>query len=102
MSHSTDKLISFIRELLRINQSFPINYALAFLVICQNEGLSQNDVGKIIKLTPSTVSRIVQKLSGEDSYQLIKINPDPKDRRRKNMFLTDHGKLLYSKIKKII
>lgn len=70
----------------------PISYALAYLEVAKDEGLSITTLAERLNLPLSTVSRKVAALSDPKKYNLIQVIIDRDEKRRKIISLTDKGK----------
>ena len=105
------KGINFIREVIHKDIAFP--QLTIFLIVAENEGITQGELADRLKLPKGTVSRNVIKLGDllvQDSkgvwkqkgYDLVKQIPDSHDPRASACHLTNHGKSVYSALKKAI
>ena len=87
--------MSLLRQLERVDPEFPLNYSICLVEIARAEGLSLTKLSERTGLALSTVSRIVGALSqyrqNGQSYGLIELKVSPKERRRKELYLTPKG-----------
>lgn len=64
------------------------SYAYLMMAVDENEGISQKELCKILHLTPSTVTRLIEKLIGKDLiYHQV-------EGRMSRIYTTDKGKTL--------
>jgi DNA-binding MarR family transcriptional regulator len=80
-----------------LDPDLPIQYALSFLTIAQNEGLSIRDLSERLGIAQSSASRNVAALSkwhsfGKEGHDLVQSEEDPRERRRKIVTLTPKGR----------
>lgn len=85
-----------MRELQKIDPEFPLQYAVCLAIISQYEGLSLTELSNTAGMSLSTTSRIVGALSkyrqSGQAYELVTVKISPKERRRKQIFLTQKGR----------
>lgn len=60
-----------------------------FIQICSNEGISQKDLSKLIKIDKTTTAKAIKKLENEGYIYRVQ---DPEDKRYNNLYLTEKGK----------
>lgn len=98
--------IDLLRHLQKIDNEFPLQYALCLAEISVNEGMSLTTLAEKVNLSLSTISRIVGSLSeyrqNGQPYGLVEIKVSPEERRRKELHLTPKGRALIQKISKIL
>lgn len=99
-----------IRTALRVVEAFrtidvemPIQTAATFLIIAENEGISQQDIKDRLGMASSTASRNVAALSerhrlGKPGYNLVVQREDLEDRRRKTHHLTPQGRAVLRQV----
>lgn len=92
-----DPLVRVLEALRTLDPDLPIQYALSFLTIAQNEGLSIRDLSERLGIAQSSASRNVAALSkwhsfGKAGHDLVQAEEDPRERRRKIITLTDRGR----------
>jgi len=102
-----DPLVRVLEALRTLDPDLPIQYALSFLTIAQNEGLSIRDLSERLGIAQSSASRNVAALSkwhsfGKAGHDLIQAEEDPRERRRKIITLTDKGRALASDLADLI
>lgn len=94
-AEQTDAL-RVLKTFQKLDNEFPLQYAICLLEIAMHEGMSLTELSDKAGMALSTVSRIVGALSNDRQkgvpYQLIEARVMPKNRRRKQLFLTAHGK----------
>lgn len=82
-----------------LDPDLPIQYALSFLTIAQNEGMSIRELSERLGIAQSSASRNVAALSrwhsfGKAGHDLVQAEEDPRERRRKILTLTPKGRTL--------
>jgi DNA-binding MarR family transcriptional regulator len=102
-----DPLVRVLEALRLLDPDLPIQYALSFLTIAQNEGLSIRDLSERLGIAQSSASRNVAALSkwhsfGKEGHDLVQAEEDPRERRRKIITLTDKGRTLASHLADLI
>jgi DNA-binding MarR family transcriptional regulator len=91
----------------RLDPDLPIQYALSFLTIAENEGLSMRDLSERLGIAQSSASRNVAALSqwhsfGKPGHDLVEAREDPRERRRKIITLTTKGAALIRDLRVIM
>ena len=86
-----------------------VNGVVAFLYICENEGVGVNELARICRLSNPTASRSVRSLAAVDvcgavspSLGLVWYARDPNDGRGKLIFLTEAGRRLRDELDEFI
>jgi len=102
-----DPLVRVLEALRLLDPDLPIQYALSFLTIAQNEGLSIRDLSERLGIAQSSASRNVAALSkwhsfGKEGHDLVQAEEDPRERRRKIITLTDKGRTLAAHLSDLI
>lgn len=102
-----DPLVRVLEALRTLDPDLPIQYALSFLTIAQNEGLSIRDLSERLGIAQSSASRNVAALSkwhsfGKAGHDLVQAEEDPRERRRKIITLTDSGRALAAQLSALI
>ncbi|MEM6812256.1 MAG: helix-turn-helix domain-containing protein [Pseudomonadota bacterium] len=101
-----NKLQKALGELTNIDPEFPIQWALVFLTIADNEGAALKDISEETGISMSVMSRTIGALSNArrmgKPYGIILVKSAKDDRRRKELFLSAKGKRLLDKIKKAL
>lgn len=90
-----------------LDPDLPIQYALSFLTIAQNEGLSIGELAERLGIAQSSASRNVAALSrwhsfGKAGLDLVQSQEDPRERRRKIVTLTDKGRAFLDNLAGIV
>jgi Transcriptional regulators len=67
-------------------------YAFLLMAVYEQDGLSQKELGEALHLTPSTVTRFVEKLEGKRLVATLQ------EGRMSRVFLTDKGRELQEQI----
>jgi DNA-binding MarR family transcriptional regulator len=86
-----------------LDPDMPIQYALSFLTIARNPGLSIRELSERLGIAQSSASRNVAALSAWHSFRkpghgLVEANEDPRERRRKIVSLTAKGEALLGRL----
>jgi len=94
-----DMLIKVIGVLRAIDDVMPTQVAQSFLCVALHPGLTMQELSDQTGLSQSACSRNVAALGewhrfGKPGYGLVEAVPDPKEGRRKIMFLTPRGRTL--------
>src|ERR1700735_1350075 len=100
-------VIRVLEEFRRLDPDMPIQYALSFLTIAQNEGLSMGDLAQRLGIAQSSASRNIAALSkwhsfGKAGHDLVAALQDPSDRRRKIVSLTPRGHRLVAALRALV
>lgn len=102
-----DPLVRVLEAFRLLDPDLPIQYALSFLTIAQNEGLSIRDLSEHLGIAQSSASRNVAALSkwhsfGKEGHDLVQAEEDPRERRRKIVTLTPKGRALALRLADLI
>lgn len=94
------KALSAVRE---IDEVIPIQTVQVLLSIALRPGLTMQELGDMTGLSQSSCSRNVAALGewhrfGKEGYNLVEAVEDPRERRRKIMYLTHKGRQRVAKI----
>ena len=98
------QLFDLFRE---IQVDLPIGAARVFMAVVMDEGAYQNDVADRIGMPKATCSRNMRLLSprlgpGKDGHGLVEFRVSAIDARFKNVYLTDTGRALKTRIMEIL
>jgi len=101
------KAVRLIEEFRKFDLEMQLQMVLIFLLIADNEGCTFVELIRETGLRSSSVSRNVAALGqthrkGLPGHDLVVAKEDPIDRRTKQIYLTQKGKLLVKAIKEII
>lgn len=98
------KLQNILAELTAIDPEFPLQWAIVFLEIAQNEGASLKDIAEETGISMSVMSRTIGALSNYrrmgKPYGIVIVKLAKDDRRRKELYLSAKGKRLIEKLSK--
>lgn len=99
-----DMLIRVLEALRKLDPDMPIQYALSFLTLAQNEGMSMGELSARLGIAQSSASRNVAALSrwhsfGKPGHDLVVAEEDPRERRRKLVRLTEKGHALIEELR---
>ncbi|GAA4254021.1 winged helix DNA-binding protein [Azospirillum formosense] len=91
----------------KLDPDLPIQYALSFMTIAQNEGISIGELAERLGIAQSSASRNVAALSrwhsfGKAGLDLVQAQEDPRERRRKIVTLTDTGRAFLEELRAIV
>lgn len=99
-------ILDLLHQLQKIDQEFPLQYAICLVEISLDEGCSLTTLAEKAGLTLSTISRIVGALSdyrqNGQPYGLVEIRVSAEERRRKELYLTARGKTALQKLGKVL
>lgn len=99
-----NKLQKVLNELTAVDSEFPLQWAISFLEIAQNEGASLKDISEETGISMSVMSRTIGALSNYrrmgKPYGIVVVKQAKDDRRRKELFLSAKGKRLIEKLQK--
>ncbi len=104
---STDQLVRALEVFRELDPDMPIQYALSFLTLARNPGLSIRDLSERLGIAQSSASRNVAALSEWHSFRkpghdLIQAKEDPRERRRKIVTPTRKGEALLARLEAIM
>jgi DNA-binding MarR family transcriptional regulator len=99
--------ISLLKALREIDPYIPTQTAECLLVVAQHPGITMQKLSDETGLAQSSCSRNVAMLSkfhrlGKPGYDLVEAVDDPRERRRKIVYLTPHGRKLVNTVMKNI
>ncbi|MCI5061253.1 MAG: MarR family transcriptional regulator [Alphaproteobacteria bacterium] len=101
-----NKLKNALAELSEIDTEFPLQWALVFIEIAQNEGASLKDIAEVTGISMSVMSRTIGALSNSrrmgKPYGVVIVKLAKDDRRRKELYLSAKGKRLADKMLKAL
>ncbi len=99
-----NQLQKVLNELTTIDAEFPLQWAIVFLRIAQDEGASLKDIADQTGISMSVMSRTIGALSNYrrmgKPYGIVTVKMAKDDRRRKELFLSAKGKRLIEKLQK--
>lgn len=100
-------LMRVLEEFRKLDPDLPIQYALSFLTLAANEGLSLGELATRLGIAQSSASRNVAALSawhsfGKPGLDLVEAREDPRERRRKLVTLTPKGHALVETLRAIL
>ncbi len=101
----TNKL-NVLSEFRKIDPEMPMQMAVVFLVVADEEGINMADLSKKAAIAQSSASRNVAALSkwhrlNKAGHDLLHTKEDPTERRRKLVYLTPKGKQVAKAIAKL-
>ena len=100
-------LMHVLEEFRKLDPDLPIQYALSFLTLAQNEGMSMRELAERLGIAQSSASRNVAALSkwhsfGKPGLDLVQAEEDPRERRRKIISLTPKGHELIATLREMM
>jgi len=99
-----EKLQKVLGEFTTVDSEFPLQWAMVFLDIANDEGCALKDVSERTGISMSVMSRTVGALSNYrrmgKPYGVVVVKMAKDDRRRKELFLSAKGKRLLDKLQK--
>lgn len=102
MEKEIERFLVLLRELQKLDQEFPLQYAVCLAEIARNEGLSLTALADRTGMPLSTISRIVGALSLHRQkgtpYGLVRTAISAAERRKKEIYLTARGKAVVGTI----
>ncbi len=99
MEEEIKNFLMVLKPLQNINSEFPLQYVTCLCHIALNQGLCITDLAQKTGMALSTVSRITTALSKTDgTYELVRIEIAPYEKRRKCIYLTNKGLTLMKEI----
>jgi DNA-binding MarR family transcriptional regulator len=104
-----DSLLEAILALKALDARISVNEIIAFLYVCENEGLSVQELAFVGGLTQSTASRSLRSLGRPDSpwsqapaLGLVEAFLNPHDGRSHVVHLTEEGRDLRERLDELI
>jgi DNA-binding MarR family transcriptional regulator len=86
---------AIVRRLRAAYPSFTLRQALAFLYVCENEGLSLKELSIVSRVNSQTLSPAMKALAeGTPNGALLNLRGDPADRRLMLLYPSGPGRLL--------
>ncbi|QQP89560.1 winged helix-turn-helix transcriptional regulator [Skermanella rosea] len=100
-------LMRVLEEFRKLDPDLPIQYALSFLTLAENEGISMRELAERLGIAQSSASRNVAALSkwhsfGKPGLDLVQAEEDPRERRRKIISLTPKGHALIATLRDLM
>lgn len=97
----------FLQELRSIDPFIPSQTVECLLVVAARPGITMGDLSEATGLAQSSCSRNIAALSkwhrlGKEGYDLVEAVDDPRERRRKIIYLTQKGHKVVNRIMQTI
>ena len=103
---SIETLLMLLQEFQTLDPEFPLQYAICFLEIAMDEGLSHTKLKDKTGISLSTISRIIGALSDHrqrgEPFGLIEVSFIPGSRRTKQICLTNKGRAIFNRLELIL
>ena len=82
-------------------------HVVAFLYVCENEGLNVSELAQVCAIGRPTASRIARSLAagrpgGRSEDGLIECRPNPRDQKGRVLYLTERGRQLRNQLETLI
>lgn len=94
-------VLATIEQIRLASGDISLTGAIAFLYVCENEGINIRELAQLARLTHSSASRAARRLSLPDAPHalppaagLLTLEPQGSDRRSRILRLTDKGRAL--------
>jgi DNA-binding MarR family transcriptional regulator len=104
-----DSLLEALEALRAGEPAISLTHILAFLYICENEGLNVSELAAVCRMTIATASRTARALTAagapdslKPSAGWVESRPNPTDSKGRVLFLTDEGRRLRDRLDLII
>ena len=98
-----------LEEVRSLSRAATLKDVVAFLYVCENEGINLRELAQVSGLTHSTASRTARSLAAPGAAKTlppalgwIELRPDPRDDRGRTLHLTEQGRRLRSRIDQLI
>ena len=98
-----------LEEVRSLSQAATLKDVVAFLYVCENEGINLRELAQVCGFTDSTASRTARSLAPlgaaatlPPALGLIELRPDPRDDRGRTLHLTETGRRLRDRIDQLI
>ncbi len=98
-----------LEEIRTLSQAATLKDVVAFLYVCENEGINLRELAQVCGFTDSTASRTARSLAPHGAagaltpaLGLIELRTDPRDDRSRTLHLTDLGRGLRDRIDRLI
>lgn len=101
------KLSAIIVELRKVSADMPMQQLDLYLRIVQRPGIGMDELAPLLGISQSSVSRNVAALSkfhrlGKPGLDLVEVRLDPRDSRRREIWLSPLGKKLADRLSKML
>jgi DNA-binding MarR family transcriptional regulator len=104
-----DSLLEALETLRAAEPAISLTHVLAFLYICENEGLNVSELASVCHTTIATASRTARALAAPETPDglrpaagWVESRPNPTDSKGRVLFLTDEGRRLRDRLDLII
>jgi DNA-binding MarR family transcriptional regulator len=101
--------LAAIEHMRRCCGDIRLNEAIAFLYVCENEGVNIRELAQLTRLTPSSASRTARRLASKDSPNalapslgLVDLRVQATDHRGRILTLTATGRRLQEELNRLI
>ena len=109
MPRRRDSLLEALETLRAAEPAVSLTHTLAFLYICENEGLNVSELAGVCHMTIATASRTARALTAPNapdslrpSAGWVESRPNPTDSKGRVLFLTEAGRRLRDRLDLII
>jgi DNA-binding MarR family transcriptional regulator len=104
-----DSILEALEILRAAEPAISLTHTLAFLYICENEGLNISELSAVCRTTIATASRTARALTAATAHDTIKPSagwvesrPNPADSKGRVLYLTEAGQQLRARIDVVI
>lgn len=109
MPRRRDSVLEALEILRAAEPAISLTHTLAFLYICENEGLNISELASVCRTTIATASRTARALTAKGAPDSLKpaagwveSRPNPTDSKGRVLFLTETGRQLRARIDAVI
>ena len=106
---SLSVLVDILEEFRKLDDTIIVPSIQVFLLVCQQEGVSNSDIEETLEMHKARVSRSLQSLcevfKGRQSNKglgLLEMRINPEDYRYRKLFLTEKGKSVRNRIVRLL
>ena len=106
---SLSVLVDILEEFRKLDDTIIVPSIQVFLLVCQQEGVSNSDIEETLEMHKARVSRSLQSIcevfKGRQSNKglgLLEMRINPEDYRYRKLFLTEKGKSVRNRIVRLL
>jgi len=103
-TRSFDKWTAFLNVFRTLHPRIETQMIMVFLAVARWEGKTQTQIGEMVGLSQSSVSRNLSALANfrGTALDLITVRENPMDRRHKEVALTHKGKMVLTQLRALV
>ena len=109
MIRRRDSLLEAVEAFRAVHPAISVIHVLAFLYICENEGLNISELADLCQTTCATASRTAHAMGrsskaadGTLTPPLVEIRPNPRNPKGRVIYLTEAGSRLCERLEALI